>query len=217
MLGEMMGFEINLPVSQYQNLLLKAKRGDPVTRKWSEPKFMAYLYKIYVRVERAVEPPVEKPKAKRRRRVDFDELQKDRAEIGRIAEEFALKWEKDRLRGADLSHLASRIEDRRDYPSYGHDFCSFSGEGEERFIEVKCVAKVEDGHRFFLSENERETSLLTQHRTGYCFYLVYFDGKRNPVEVEPMLAERLYVNASCGNRRFVGLVWPIFFSNRSPT
>lgn len=53
-----------------------------------------------------------------------------------------------------------RIEDRRDHPSFGHDFRSFSSESEERFIEVKCVGKVEDGHRFFLSENERETTIM---------------------------------------------------------
>jgi hypothetical protein len=34
---------------------------------------------------------IRRQKAKRRCKVDFDELQKDRAEIGRIAEEFALK------------------------------------------------------------------------------------------------------------------------------
>jgi hypothetical protein len=145
--------------------------------------------------ERAIAPPIEKPRTKRRRRVDFEELQNERAEIGRIAEEFALEWEKTRLRGADLKHLVSQIEDRRSIPSYGHDFRSFTSIDEERFIEVKCVARIADGHRFFLSENELETSRSKEHRANYYFYLVYFDGKRNPVELEPMLAERLYTNA----------------------
>lgn len=192
MLGDIMGFDENLPVSQYQNLLLKAKRQEQATKRWSEPKFMAYLYKVYVRVDRDVEAPIEKPKTKRHRKVNFEEMQKDRAEIGRIAEEYALRWEKERLAGSDLEDLVDRIEDRREYPSYGHDYLSFSTADEERYIEVKCVAKVEDGHRFFLSENERETSLSAHHRAGYYFYLVYFDGKGNPVEVEPMLAGQLY-------------------------
>lgn len=195
MLGDIMGFEPSLPVSHYQHLLLKAKRSDPTTRKWSGPKFMAYLYKAYVRIERPIEPPIEKPKAKRRRKVDFDELQRDRAEIGKIAEDFALEWEKSRLQGSDIGHLVDLIEDRRNYPSFGHDFRSYSSENEERFIEVKCVAKVKDGHRFFLSENERETSVSNHHRANYYFYLVYFDGQRNPVEVETMLAVHLYPNA----------------------
>lgn len=195
MLGDMFGFAPNLPVSEYQSLLLRVKRGNPITRRWSEPKFMAYLYEEYVRVQRAITPPIEKPKIRRRRRVDFEELQNERTEIGRIAEEFALEWEKARLRGSDLKHLVSRIDDRREIPSYGHDFRSFTSVDQERFIEVKCVAKVEDGYRFFLSENQLATSRLKAHRANYYFYLVYFDGKRNPVDVEPMLAQRLYANA----------------------
>ena len=57
------------------------------------------------------------------------------------------------------------------------------------------MARVEDGHRFFLSENEFETSRSKEHHAKYYFYMVYFDGKRNPAELEPMLAERLYTNA----------------------
>lgn len=195
MLADILGFNGGLPVSQYQNLLLKAKRQEPATKAWSEPKFMAYLYKVYVRVGRAVESPIERPRAKKSRRVNFEEMQKDRAEIGKIAEEYALKWEKERLRGSDLKHLVDKIKDRREYPSDGYDFLSYSSVDDERYIEVKSVAKVADGHRFFLSENERETSISAHYRVGYYFYLVYFDGKRNPKEVEAMRADHLYPNA----------------------
>ena len=138
MLGEIMGFPEGLPFSQYQNLLLEAKHGNPTTRKWSEPKFMAYLYKVYVRGERAIEPPIEKPRVKKHRRVDFEEMQKQKAEIGRLAEEYALKWEKERLAGARLEHLISKIEDRRDRPGYGHDFLSYSIDNDRRYIS-KCL------------------------------------------------------------------------------
>jgi hypothetical protein len=37
--------------------------------------------------------------------VEVPEMQKQPAEIGRIAEEYALKWEKERLAGARLEHL----------------------------------------------------------------------------------------------------------------
>jgi hypothetical protein len=53
MMAEIMNFPKGLPFSQYQNLLLEVKRENPTTRKWSEPTFMAYLYKVYVRVELA--------------------------------------------------------------------------------------------------------------------------------------------------------------------
>lgn len=195
LLGEMLGFPPNLPKSHYQHLLITAKASDMTTCAWSEPKFMAYLYKIYVGTETPIEPPIAKPREERHRRVDFEELQKDRAEIGRIAEEFAIEWEKERLRGSGLKHLVSDIDDRRRIPSYGYDFRSFTSPDVERFIEVKSVAKVEDGHRFFLSENEHEVSRSQKHCAGYYFYLVFFDGKRKPVELEPLLAERLYENA----------------------
>lgn len=195
MLGEIMGFGANLPRSQYQNLLLKVKRDNTTTSKWSEPKFMAYLYKVYVRGDRAIGSPIEKPRVKKHRRVDFEEIQKQRAEIGRIAEEYALMWEKERLAGARLEHRIKDIEDRRDSPGYGHDFLSFGGETERRYIEVKCVAKLSDGHRFFLSDNEHQTSLTKEHRDGYYFYLVFFGGDGKPAELLAVLAEEFYPKA----------------------
>jgi Domain of unknown function (DUF3883) len=164
MLAELLGLGKNLSHSRYQNLLLDVKRGNSTTRKWSEPTFMAYLYKVYVRSDRPIECPIRKPRAKRKGRVDFEEIQKQRSEIGRAAEEYAFGWEKERLEGARLGHLIDKIEDRRDGPGYGHDFLSYSSDNEPRYIEVKCVAKVEDGHRFFLSDNEHETSVSANHR-----------------------------------------------------
>jgi hypothetical protein len=195
MLGGTLGFGDGLRSSQYQNLLLKVKRDNPTTRKWSAPKFMAFLYKVYVRADRPITSPLEKPHAKKHRRVDFEEMQKQRAEIGRAAEKYALEWERERLVGAGLEHLISKIDDRRERPSYGHDFLSWSAKDEPRYIEVKCVAKLDDGHRFFLSENEHETSLGKEHRDGYFFYLVFFDGGGKPSELLAVLACQLYPHA----------------------
>jgi len=195
MMAEIMNFPKGLPFSQYQNLLLDAKRENPTTRQWSEPKFMAYLYKVYVRGELAGGRSIKKPRIKKHRRVDFEEMQKQAAEIGRIAEEYALKWEKERLAGARLQHLIDKIEDRRDRPGYGHDFLSHSADDEHRYIEVKCVAKLTDGYRFFLSDNEHQTSLSAERCDGYYFYLVFFDGRRNPLELLAIVAEQLYPKA----------------------
>jgi hypothetical protein len=195
MIAEIMGFPKGLPFSQYQNLLVEAKRGNPTTRKWSEPKFMAYLYKVYLRGELGGERSIKKPRRKKHRRVDFEEMQRQAGEIGRIAEDYALKWEKERLAGAKLEHLIDKIEDRRDRPGYGHDFLSHSADDEHRYIEVKCVAKLRDGYRFFLSDNEHQTSLSAEHCDGYYFYLVFFDGSRNPVELLAIVANQLYPKA----------------------
>jgi Domain of unknown function (DUF3883) len=195
MLAEIMNFPENLPFSQYQNLLRQAKDANPTTRKWSEPMFMAYLYRVYVRAELSGERSIQKPRVRKHRRVDFEEMQKQKSEIGRLAEEYALKWEKERLTGARLEHLIDKIEDRRDRPGYGHDFLSYSADDEHRYIEVKCVAKVSDGYRFFLSDNEHQTSLSAEHCDGYHFYLVFFDGSRNPVELLAIVADELYPRA----------------------
>ena len=72
---------------------------------------------------------------------------------------------------------------------------SYSAEDEHRHIEVKCVAKVCDGHRFFLSDNEHQTSLSPEHKDGYYFYLVFFDGSRNPAELVAIFADKLYPKA----------------------
>lgn len=195
MLGAVLGYGSDLPSSQYQNLLIKAKRDNPTTRDWSAPKFMAYLYKVHVRADRAIESPIEKPHAMKHRRVDFEEMQKQRDEIGRVAEEYALEWEKERLAGAGLEHLISKIDDRRDRPGYGHDFLSYSAKDEPRYIEVKCVAKLGDGHRFFLSDIEHETSRAKEHCAGYYFYLVFFHGGGKPSELLAILADELYRHA----------------------
>jgi hypothetical protein len=57
------------------------------------------------------------------------------------------------------------------------------------------VAKLTDGYRVFLSDNEHQTSLSAEHCDGYYFYLVFFDGRRNPLELLAIVAEQLYPKA----------------------
>jgi hypothetical protein len=115
--------------------------------------------------------------------------------IGRKAEKFALAWEKQRLTGADLAHLIDAIEDRRERPGFGYDFLSHTAARRARFIEVKSVAKLGDGHRFFLSDNEHSVSCSMDHADSYYFYLVFFDGGGEPQDLIPILASELYGRA----------------------
>jgi hypothetical protein len=204
--GRALGLRGGLPASEYQNHLMGAKQKNQATSQWSTPKFMAYLYRTYIRPDSPTMTPIAPPRSKKYRLVDFDEIQKERGEIGRLAEEFALKWEKNRLVGAQLGHLIARIEDRRKRPAYGHDFLSFTSEEEHRYIEVKCVAHVEGGYRFFLSDNERQTSIDPGKRDAYYFYLVFLKGKRVPDKVMAVLADQIYSTAemlpSCFEVRF---------------
>lgn len=173
MLGTELGFGEDRYTSEYQHLLLQAKLDNPVTTSWSNPKFMMYLYATYVddNENGKANNGIEAPRDKKPRRVNMEDLQRQWDAIGKAAERFALEWEKERLRGADLDDLIPRIEDRGDRPGYGYDLLSYTAPGKERYIEVKAVGALPGtkGHRFFLSDNEHLVSNSDTHCDGYFF------------------------------------------------
>jgi hypothetical protein len=195
LLGSELGLGENLPLSQYQHLLFQAKLANAMTRHWSNPKFMMLLFELFIPDKKKTFGPIEKIRKKIIHKINFEDIQKQRSAIGKKAEIFALAWEKERLTGAGLNHLVSRIEDRRDRPGFGHDFLSYSSDKQPRFIEVKSILKLDQGHRFFLSDNEHQTSKSAENQGNYYFYLVSFDGKGKPNELVPVLASSLYLDA----------------------
>lgn len=194
MLGGELGYAKGLPISEYQHLLLEAKLSNTITRKWSNPKFMEFLYDVYVRADTTATNTVQKPRKKVHQKVNFEDIQGQRDAIGKAAEAFAVEWEKQRLAGAGLTHLISKIEDRRDRPGYGYDFLSHTSPAQQRYIEVKSVGRLSggQGHRFFLSDNEHTISKSAVHRGAYFFYLVFFNGNGQPIELQPIPADELY-------------------------
>lgn len=205
-LGEQFGYGDALPSSEYQHRLLKEKLSNPLTRDWSNPKYMAFLYETYIYPSRKPQLIIQKPpKNKVPRRVNFEDIQSQRDAIGKAAEDFALEWEKARLKKAGLAMLISEIEDRRDRPAYGYDFLSHSGSGQERYIEVKSVGKLpgEEGYRFFLSDNEHTVSESNSHRSAYFFYLVFFGRDGNPETLREICAEELYQNSELSPASYV--------------
>lgn len=195
LLGTELGYGDGLAKSEYQHLLLTAKHANTTTKHWSNPKFMTFLYKTYVNTDEEPTSTIKKPrKMAAHRKVNFEDIQKQWGKIGKAAEKFALKWEKERLKGAGETNLISKIEDRRDRPKYGYDFLSHTTPGQERFIEVKSVAKLSNGdvYRFYLSDNEHSVSLSSEHRKSYFFYLVFFDKDGKPKELKPICASELY-------------------------
>lgn len=196
MIGAKLGVGVNLPISQYQHLVVEAKKGNATTRTWSNPKFTAFLYRTIVRLKPPPSSPIQKPSKKSHRKVNFEDIQNQRDRIGKAAEAFALKWEVQRLEGAGLSELVSLIEDRRDRPGYGYDFLSHSAYSQSRFIEVKAVAKVRgDSFRFFLSDNELTVSNTPEYQGEYYFYLVFFGSNREPQSLKSVLASKMYEHA----------------------
>jgi hypothetical protein len=196
---ELLGSELGLPdglrLSEYQHRLLEYKVGNSTIRAWTNPKFMSFLYHVYIPKGRKVPSPVVKPRSKAHRKVNFEDMRDQWQAIGRKAEEFALAWEKQRLVGADLAELIDAIDDRRDRPSFGYDFFSHSAARQPRYIEVKSVARLKEGHRFFLSDNEYDVSHSQEHRDSYYFYLVSFDSTGEPEDLLPVLASELYEDA----------------------
>jgi hypothetical protein len=184
----------NLHRSEIQNRLLDVKADNPITRAWSNTKFMRFLYDTYVPKKSKKPGADKKPRKKTHRKVNFEDIQAQRGAIGKKAESFALQWEKDRLNGAGLAHLIDHIDDRTDRPSYGYDFLSHTSVKKPRYIEVKSISKRRGQHQFFLSDNERTVSCSPEHRNAYYFYLVAFN-EGEPVGLRPRLAASLYATA----------------------
>ncbi|WP_426203885.1 hypothetical protein [Pseudomonas sp. TWP3-1] len=90
MIGVALGFDPDLPASQYQHLIVQAKLGNATTLSWSNPKFTAFLYRTIVRAESVPGSTIHKPDKKNHRKVNFEDIQDQRDQIGKAAEEFAM-------------------------------------------------------------------------------------------------------------------------------
>jgi hypothetical protein len=191
-----MGISERQFVSEYQHLLVEKKLANQITKDWSNPKFMSFLYAKFIRGDLNASPyaTVKKPRKKVRRRVNFEDIAANRDAIGKTSEEFAIEWEKNRLIGLGYQELAAKIEDRRDIPSYGYDYLSFSAPGHERYIEVKSVGRdrKEECFRFYLSENELSVSNSDESSSDYYFYLVLYGKDGNPCDLLARHAKEFY-------------------------
>ena len=177
--------------SEYQSLLVDVKNSNPATSGWSNKKFVSFLYATYIKKRDDVVASSPQKSSKRHTSVNMDDVAAARREIGERAEAFAKQWEENRLAGAGID---AQIIDRRDKPSYGFDFESYTTKNFKRYIEVKSVGKTGHGgaYRFFLSENEHCASISREHMDQYYFYLVFFDGASEPYDLYPVLAKEMY-------------------------
>lgn len=201
---EKIASELQLPdgafISEYQHLLYVEKLKSKVTKDWTNPKFMSFLYVKFIRgnLNPLWTTEIKKPPGKKiRRKVNFKDLQANRDAIGKISEEFAIVWEKNRLVGLGYEALVQKIEDRRDTPSYGYDFLSFSAPEQERYIEVKSLGldRKEECFRFFLSENEFAASKSDEHGPDYYFYLVRYGKDGKPQDLLARHVKDVYSNS----------------------
>jgi hypothetical protein len=61
-------------ISEYQHLLMEVKRGNATTRKWSNPKFMYFLYNKYIPESWSLDPEFKKPGKEAQRPVNTRDL-----------------------------------------------------------------------------------------------------------------------------------------------
>lgn len=191
-----LGLPEGLPSSKYQNLLLRLKSDNGIAKNWSNPKFMSFLYAKFINQDlgASVTESLVRPKINQKKRVNFEDLQATWDAIGKLSEDFAISWERNRLSGLGFEGLASEILDHRNVPSYGYDFLSFSDPKTRRFIEVKSLGfdRTEDCYRFFLSENEHSVSKSIEHKDEYYFYLVRYGKDGKPSNLVARRASDLY-------------------------
>jgi Domain of unknown function (DUF3883) len=189
-------------VSELQHRLLQEKLRNTITKNWSNPKFMTFLYNTFIRASDEQEH-VKAPRRWTHPEINVDDLLENRKKIGEKSEAFAWKWEKERLIGRGYKALIKKMQDRRDAPSCGYDFLSHTAPNRKRFIEVKSAGKnrASAGFRFFLSETQHTIS----HNSGddYFFYLVFYDKDGDPVEVKPYKADEMYDMCDLGPNGYV--------------
>jgi len=157
---------------------------------------MSFLYAKFIRDDLNANPsmPLKKPRKKVRRKVNFEDINANRNAIGKMSEEFAIAWERNRLIGLGHQELVDEIKDYRDIPSYGYDYLSYNSPGQERYIEVKSVGrnKKEECFQVYLSENELLVSESDESQSDYYFYLVFYSKDGKPYDILAIRAKEFY-------------------------
>ncbi len=91
------------------------------------------------------------------RKIDWEKLNKKRKITGDKGEEMVLAIEQEYFMSINRQDLAEKVRhiSKEDGDGTGYDILSFSGDGEEKYIEVKSTTKA-SGNLFNLSRNELE-------------------------------------------------------------
>ena len=181
--AESLGLEDTETYSEMQHRLLLYKTDNRLTRDWSNPKYMLFLHFLFKR-NKSLGLVTAHNRRQRHGTVDWEELNRRRALIGRASEDYAIRFEEERLRNDGLGSLVNRIENRCDEPGYGFDFLSFSSPSKRRMIEVKTASGIgrKGKYCFYLSRNEEKVACASSD-ADYYFYIVFYDQNRTPSSV----------------------------------
>lgn len=191
------------PLAHFQNSLLDAveryltAKGQPIFQfAATAPERVAEAPTLWVGPAPAVSPK-ERDEPERLRQLvrTFDPAERDarNRKLGKLGEELVFMHEQWRLRSADRTELAQKVEWTSEVrgDGAGYDIRSFELDGTERLIEVK-TTNGPARTPFFLSENERAFS----ERPDAFRLLRLYSFAENPkaFELRSPLSERLALN-----------------------
>lgn len=144
----------------------------------------------------AIQERKEKRRRFKARKVDFKTLNNEHTALGDAGENFALEWERNRLRELNVSYniLDEVVHFSRKYgDGAGYDILSRKGEEYDLlYIEVKTTTGGLDTP-FYMSENEK--SFIEIYKENTQIYRVYnYDQETNVGEIEIITYEDLMQN-----------------------
>lgn len=148
-------------------------------------------------LHRISDEDVQRRKAKRRsfkpQKIDWQALNHRRTELGRLGEEFVMRYETNNVlhfAPNDLERVIHLSEEQGD--GAGFDIVSLNQDGTDRYIEVKTTQSGADTP-FYMTENERAYFEINRSENSSFIYRVFnFDINTRMGEVIIISAEELF-------------------------
>lgn len=113
------------------------------------------------------------------KKIDWIGLNENHSEIGRLGEEFVIRFETNRILSfapQDTNRILHLSEEQGD--GAGFDIISLNNDGKDRYIEVKTTRNNLDTP-FYMTENERKFFHLHENQNDLFLYRVFNFDKRN--------------------------------------
>ena len=131
------------------------------------------------------------------KKIDWQALNDRRTELGRLGEEFVIRYETNRVLsfapddGERVLHLSEQQGD-----GAGFDIVSINEDGSERYIEVK-TTQLDKDTPFYMTENERIFFDINKNEENLFIYRVFnFDKKTRKGDIEVISAKDLFLRYS---------------------
>lgn len=134
------------------------------------------------------------------RKIDWDEVNKNKSFIGKKGEEIVFLLEKEYLLEIEREDLADKVRhiSKEEGDGLGYDILSFFKNGEEKYIEVKSTT-IENSNSFMITKNELD--FLEENRKNAFVYKVYISETEEP-KLKVILAEDMLCDSEIIPNRY---------------